>query len=378
MRIGFGATLLARGLNGGGLDGIGSYARDLGRALIEEGGVSLTPVTFGGSLPFDALPGSLPSVRLAGFPPQALASACSSTAFPGSRKLAEKIDLFHSTDHLVPRLRGVPVLASVMDAVPLSHPEWVNKRLGGLKAFLWRRTMRWADHVITISEFSKGEIVEHFGIDESHVSVIPLGVNPSRFGRLDRAIIAGVLDHHGISSNFFLFVGTLQPRKNLERVLDAHARLPVDVQSSHPLVVVGRPGWGCDGLVTRLQGLESSGRVRWLRYLPDTEVRALMQSADALVFPSLYEGFGLPVVEAFAAGLPVITSCTTALPEVAGDAALLVDPLDVDEIAAAMQRVIEDEGCAASLREKGLARARELTWSECARKTAEIYQYMAG
>lgn len=377
MRVGFGCTVLVNGLRHGGVDGIGSYTRELGSRLFAHRDVDLLPVSFGApgaaNFPLPRDPVSL----LKRYAPMAALSAISPLAFP-VRALGDRIDLFHATDHLIPKFADFPVLATLMDAIPLSHPDWVRMRFAGLKNWLWRRTAQWADHVLTISEYSKQDISRHFGIAEEKISVIPLGVDERYFERFDSAQILETTQRLGLPDRFFLFVGTLQPRKNIERVLDAHAALPLQLQKDFPLVIVGRDGWGAAGLVGRLNDNATQGRVRWLKYLPDNDVRALMQRAQALVFPSLYEGFGLPVVEAFASGLPVITSNTTSLPEVARDAALLVDPLAVGEIADAMRQVVEVPGLAEGLIIAGERRARELSWSACAEKTLDIYRRVSG
>lgn len=379
MRVGFGVTVLARGLAAGGVDGIGSYTRELGRQLVRHEDISLNPVSFGFELPTGYFEGVDSTLILPRYPIPALGTAVFKMPFPGTGLLRKKrIDLFHSTDHLVPRLAGIPVLATVMDAIPLSHPQWINQRLRALKAWLWRKSTQWADHIVTISEFSKREIVEHFGVPEERVSVVPLGVAECHFEPISETNRKQVLERHGLPSRFLLFVGTLQPRKNLDRVIQAHAALPHEYRQACPLVVVGRMGWNCDEVLGRLNAMEAAGYARWLKYLPDFEVRALMQSAQALVFPSLCEGFGLPVVEAFAAGLPVITSNTTSLPEVAGDAALLVDPEDIEAIADGMSRILENDDLVSQMRERGLERARELSWPVCAEKTLALYRKLAG
>jgi alpha-1,3-rhamnosyl/mannosyltransferase len=182
------------------------------------------------------------------------------------------------------------------------------------------------------------------------------------------------LEKYGLEPGFFLFIGTLQPRKNLPRILEAFQSLPDDVRKAHPLIVVGRDGWNNEELIPQLKALEQRGEGRWLSYLPQDEVMALMQSAGALVFASLYEGFGLPVIEAFAARCPVIASNTTSLPEVTGDAAWSVDPTDSASIAAAMQDVLTQADVRAQKIEKGLERAKHYSWQECARKTLAVYE----
>lgn len=374
MNVAFSATVLARALSRGGVDGIGVYTRELGARLARAPGVSLIPAGFGLMPPCGAIPGVERGLRLPAYEPSVLCAAVLNTTFPEGRLIDARPDLFHSTDHLVPRYRSVPVLATVMDAIPLSNPEWIRTRFASQKRWLWRRAVSWADHVLTISEFSKRAIVEHFGMPDDRVSVVPLGVDERFFERIDVSARAEVLERLRLPPRFFLFVGTLQPRKNLERALDAHALLPPRLRNALPFVVVGRPGWGCDRLVARLTGAAAEGELRWLHYLPDFEVRALLQSAAALVFPSLCEGFGLPVLEAFASGLPVVTSRATSLPEVAGDAALLVDPLDPAAIAEAMREVVDAPSLAGALADAGARRARACTWDACAAATLQVYR----
>lgn len=404
IRVGFGVSVLARGTRTGGIDGIGVYTRALGAALARRGDVDLQAVSFGRAvdraspLLRDSPLASL-DVREGGrFAPRAVLSASLSMAFPGSRAWTRGLDVYHATDHCIPRLRDTPVVATLMDAIPLKHPEWVRVRARALKNRLWRHTASWAQSIVTISEHSRHEIIECFGVPEDRVEVVPLGVEPDRFGRLADDECQQVLSELGLQAPFFLFIGTIQPRKNVERIIAAHQRLPVSLRREMPLVLVGRHGWGCDELIRRLQALEpvarhsaalpaasvsahvpgaSDASVRWLRHVGDRQVQVLMQQAGALVFPSLHEGFGLPVLEAFASGLPVITSSTTALPEVAGDAALLVDPLDVDAIAAAMLRLSGDEGLRHRLREAGALRVREYTWERCAGRMVQVYRRVA-
>jgi glycosyltransferase involved in cell wall biosynthesis len=379
VKVGFGTTALARSIGHGGVDGIGSYTRELGQALLARGGVDLVPTGYRTFVADDVFPGARPPVDLGRHSVSAMLGAVSPWTYVDEKALAAQgVQLFHATDHLIPKLSTLPVVATLMDAIPLSNPEWTTMTLAPLSRWLLRRSGAWADHVITISEFSKRAIVEHFRVAPERVSVVPLGVHPRFFERFDDAARAEVLQRLGLPARFFLCIGTLQPRKNVERIVDAHARLPDEMRREIPLVIVGRAGWGCESLVARLQSTEAEGSVRWLQYLPDFDVRALMQSASALVFASLCEGFGLPVVEAFASGLPVVASNTTSVPEVAMDAAVLVDPTDAGEIADAMRLMVENTTKAEVLREAGLARARELNWQACAEKTVTIYRSVLG
>jgi alpha-1,3-rhamnosyl/mannosyltransferase len=291
-----------------------------------------------------------------------------------SATIRRDVDIFHATDHQIPQIKGVPVVATVMDLIPQLHPEWIKQDLRSVKSWLFTQSIRTADHIITISEHSKRDMVEHLGLSPDRVSVTPLGVDPIYFERIETPQRDAVLDQYNLKPGFFLFIGTLQPRKNLPRILEAFQSLPDDVRKAHPLIVVGRDGWNNEELIPQLRALEQRGEGRWLSYLPQDEVMALMQSAGALVFASLYEGFGLPVIEAFAAQCPVIASNTTSLPEVTGDAAWSVDPMDPASIAAAMQDVLTQAEVRAQKIEKGLERAKHYSWQECARKTLAVYE----
>ncbi len=377
MRIGFGVTVLAAGLQTGEVDGIGAYTKELAAALLREPGVELLPLSFGVPFPEPNAPPLAAPLLLPPYAPLACLSACTPLSFPSAKARAREFDLFHAPDHYIPCWPRLPTVATLMDAIPLSHPEWARARGRRLKNWLWRRTARWARHIITISEHSRREIIAHFHLPPERVSVIPLGVDQRYFIPIKEPLRAEIRAKLELPPRFFLFVGTLQPRKNVARIVAAHQLLPRALRREIPLVVVGRAGWDCKELLAQLARGEEERVCRWLGHLPDLELRALLQSGTALVFPSLAEGFGLPVAEAFASGLPVITANSTALPEVAGKAALLVDPLEIEEIAAAMTRLILEPELAATLREKGLIRARSLSWTQCAAKTMSLYRQIA-
>lgn len=373
MKVAFGVSVLARCTRQGGIDGIGTYTRELMAAMPES--VALQPYIF--DLPASAWVGEVPAVSLGSFRQQALAAFLPWMDFTQGRSaLGGGINLVHASDHLVPRLPGIPTVATIFDAIPLSHPEWVRYRFKSLKNELWRRTAFWAQHVITISEYSRQEITSHFRIPEDRITAIPLGVGAQWFVPVEQTQEAAVRSHYRLPKDcYFVCVGTLQPRKNIGRLLAAHANLPEHVQRECPLIIVGKPGWGCEDVVSRLTGGQLK-HVRWLGHLPDAELQVVIKCATALVFPSLHEGFGLPVLEAFAAGVPVVTSNTTSIPEVAGDAALLIDPLRIDELSDAMLRIIENPGLAGQLRARGRERVRGFTWQACAEKTLRVYESM--
>lgn len=372
VKVGFGCSVYVRGLASKHLDGIGYYASELASRLSRTNDIH--PIIFG-EPNVKSLYGQ-PVLHLPKFSYCAAASALTGMSFPGTQRLARQVDLVHAPDHHVPRFKGIPVLATLMDAIPLSNPEWASSQLRGMKNALWKKSSTWADHIVTISEFSKSEIVKYFKIDDKKISVVPLGVDERFFNQMSKSELSTALQDLKLPEKYFLFIGTLQPRKNLIRVINAHQSLPLSLRREYPLVIVGRAGWGCDDLLQRLKSLPADDPVYWLGGVDDLVKRALLQQATALVFASLSEGFGLPVLEAFAAATPVIASNTTSLPEVAGDAALMVDPVRIDEIAHAMLQIAQSTELSEQLISKGLSRAKSFTWDCCAEKTEAIYRQM--
>ena len=370
IRVAFGVTALRVGIAGAGIDGIGHYTKSLKKELASRSELELLEYAYEATSAERTHSSAVHPVG--SFQRQAALSLLSGTSFDGFRALRRtRIDLIHATDHQVPKVRSVPVVATLMDAIPLSNPEWVN--FGRAKAIAWRRSMHWADRIITISEYSRAAIVRHFGIPSDKIDVVPLGVDRKWFEAPPREVAELTRARYKMPERYLLFVGTLQPRKNLERLLRAHASLPSSVKAANPLVIAGRNGWGVDHLVGQLKK-ESIPHVRWLEYVSDKDLQVLVSAARALAFPSLAEGFGLPVLEAFAAGTAVIASNATSVPEVAGDAALLVDPERVDALSDALRMVSGDDELVQSLEFDGRERAKLFTWENTAAQTLECYK----
>lgn len=377
IRIGFGVTQFARGSAGLGIDGIGHYTHELGNALSIIPDVDIFPFSFGYKM--EVLFCKKPVAKFARFDFELLKgmlipSLCIK-GIPGA-----KIDLIHATDHLIPFVKSVPLVATLMDAIPLSNPECVGGRhhwLNKVKLILWKMSARRADHIITISEYSKTEISRWFDIPLNRISVIPLGVDSRFFEVISTKDRMDVLNRHNVPKNYFLSVGTLQPRKNLSRVLAAMRMLPDAIKKETPLVIVGRVGWDVDDLLLEIEQAQLEGWCIKLDRISDFDLRALLQSANALVFPSLAEGFGLPVLEAFASRTLVITSNTTSLPEVSNGAAILIDPLNVVELSEALIRVLNEKDSMQDLIERGYKNATSMTWARCAEKTVEVYRKLA-
>ena len=285
--------------------------------------------------------------------------------------LVGPVDVFHGTNFLLSHpVRRAKRVVSIHDLTVMLFPEWHPAgRLREMHAGL-RASAEAADRIIAVSRHTKNDIVKHLGVEPDRVAVVPLAVDPS-LRPLPRAEIDAALAPLGLTHGaYLLFLGTIEPRKNVGRLLDAVLAAGPDVG---PVVLAGGLGWGNDALRPRIAELTRQGRVRSLGYVQETLRIGLLGGARALVYPSLYEGFGLPPLEAMACGTPVVTSDVASLPEVVGDAALLVDPLHTDELASAIERLWHDEALRADLRARGLARARQFTWEATARLTLDVY-----
>jgi glycosyltransferase involved in cell wall biosynthesis len=204
--------------------------------------------------------------------------------------------------------------------------------------------------------------------------VVHLGVSPWWFERASAEDKEVVLKKFNLPNKFVLFTGTLQQKKNLPRLVAAYLELPLDLQTEYPLVVVGRAGWGMEESLASIQTLTEQKRGHWLKYVSMDELRALFQSSSAYLHPSLHEGFGLTLLEAFASETPVLTSNVAALPEIASDAAYLVDPYSISEIRDGMQALLTDSGLRERLVMKGNKRVQDFSWEKCARETLKVYE----
>ncbi|HEB50432.1 MAG TPA: glycosyltransferase family 1 protein [Desulfobulbus sp.] len=294
-------------------------------------------------------------------------------------RVGEAADIFHSTFSPLPEFGRRPLcFMTIYDIIPVLHPEYFwqgfdhdfKKILGAIRVE--------EDWVITISRSSRDDICNYLGMDPDRVFIACPAASPALYHpRADGEAVRSVLARYGIpAAGYFLSLATLEYRKNLQATIAAFRKLLAEPgQGEYRLVLVGTRGWKIDRLldeILRDPGLKD--RVIFTGYVADEDLSALYGGALAFVYPSLYEGFGLPPLEAMQCGLPVITSNTSSLPEVVGDAGIMVDPEDTDALAGAMLRVGEDAGLRRRMREKGLARAARFSWSRCARETAAAYR----
>lgn len=261
-------------------------------------------------------------------------------------------------------------VCTIHDLIPIDHPEWFNRRFSAWYEWLLPRLAKKIQHIIADSQFTKQRIVERLGVKPEKVTVIPLGVD-KRFSPRTPEEIQAVRRSLGIKAPaYMLYVGSLEPRKNLGRLLQAWARVQPSLGGEVELVVAGAKGSSRVFESVRLDPLPPG--VQFTGYVSDEQLPCLYAGAVALVYPSLYEGFGLPPLEAMACGTPVVTSNGTSLPEVAADAAVLVDPEDVESIAEGIRRVVSSSDLRDNLRRLGLERASRATWERTAERTLQL------
>ncbi len=286
-------------------------------------------------------------------------------------RLFAGVDLFHATDHVLPYLAGVQTVFTLHDLTFRLCPETHSPANRWYLTVMMGRFLRAAGAIVAVSECTRRDAIRLYGLEGSRVRVIYPGVGP-QFRPADPGKVAAIRRRYGLPERLILYVGTIEPRKNLPALLRAYSALRRR-GCEHRLAIVGREGWRSHGFWGTLKELGLGGEVLMPGYVPDADLPALYGAAEVFVFPSLYEGFGLPVLEAMACGTPVVCSAVSSLPEVAGEAALLVPPEDAGALAAAIERVLGDPALRARLRAEGLARARRFTWEAAARATLEVY-----
>lgn len=288
------------------------------------------------------------------------------------------VDLLH-VQYTAPPFAPCPVVVSVHD-LSFEHLPHTFKRRSWMQLRLTvRRTVRRAAHVITISEYTRRDLIKTYGLAPERISVTPLAA-PQHFRPASAEEVARVRSRYGLEEEYVLAVGSIQPRKNLLRLIRAFA----DLHRSRPkdklpqLVLVGKPAWLYGPFLRALEESHLGERVILTGYVSEADLPALYTGALCFVYPSYFEGFGLPPLEAMQCGAPVITGDQTSLPEVVGEAGLMVNPFDESAIASAIARLIDDAPLRASLRARGLKRAALFNWHETARLTLQAYERATG
>ena len=293
-------------------------------------------------------------------------------------------DVFFSPTHYAPRFSPVPTVVSVMDVSYLRFPNYFRRQdLWQLK--LWTKySVQKAARVLTISQSTKHDLQEAYGLSQEKIVVTYPGYDKSIHKVIvDQAKIAAVKAKYGIKGDYILSVGTLQPRKNYERLIEAFAKIKrqtagMNGSSSISLVIAGKKGWLYEPIMEKVKTLGMSESVRFVDFIPAHDLALLYNGAKLFALVSLFEGFGIPVLEAMACGCPVLLSNVSSLPEVGGKAAIYIDPQSVGSIAKGLEQVLADKTLQEKAREQGLTQACQFSWEKCGRETLRVLEGFRG
>jgi glycosyltransferase involved in cell wall biosynthesis len=292
------------------------------------------------------------------------------------RARLDKVDVFHA-QFIVPPLLKCKTVASIFDVAYEHVPQFFHPAQRAWLKMLVPSSARRADHVITLSEHSKRDIVRAYGIAEDKITVTHLGAGPDFFPRNKEKAQERLAQRYGIRGDFVLYLGRLQARKNLARLVEAYARVR-KAGLRQKLVIAGKQDTLFEPIRSRIKELKLDEDILLPGYVHAEDVPVFYSAAEVFVYPSLYEGFGLPVIEAMSCGVPVITSRGSSLEEVAGNAALLIDPLDEVSIAQALMQVLGDSALRKQLGEAGLTRSKRFNFKDAARQTVAVYEQVTG
>ena len=358
--------------------GLGRYAESLARALLPLLGDELA-FFYNREAGIEPLTGleRVPARTVdLGYKPWRMLVWLGQTPHVGFNRLVPGAELFHATEHLLLPLRGVPTVLTVHDLIfrryPAHHKRLNRWYLNATMPLFCRR----AGHIIAVSEQSKRDVIAAYGIPADKITVIYEAADRS-FCPQPPAAVTAVRERFGLPQRYLLFVGTIEPRKNLGRLLAAFEQLHAEGLTD-ALVIVGKRGWLYDDFFARLGQSPAKTAIIFPGFVPDADLPAVYAGAQALAFPSEFEGFGLPVLEAMACGTPVVCANNSSLPEVAGDAALLIDPLDVAALTDGLARVLQDKPLREQMRVVGLAQAARFSWVRAADETLAVYRRLMG
>jgi glycosyltransferase involved in cell wall biosynthesis len=297
--------------------------------------------------------------------------------------VSQEMDLIHGLAFAAPLASSCPTVVTVHDLSFLRYPGAFRPFNRRYLSLVTKASTRRAARVIAVSASTRQDVITLCGVPQEKVVVVPNGVTPE-FSPADPVEISAFRQRLGLPNRYILFLGTLEPRKNLVRLLEAYALLRAQEQGDRasgvgaptvpPLVIAGDKGWFYHEIFARVAALGLTDQVSFPGFVPAEELPWWYRGAELFVYPSLFEGFGLPVLEAMACGTPTITSLASSLPEVAGDGAILVDPEDVTQLARAMHQVLTTPGLAGRLRSSGLRQASRFPWEKTAAATREVYR----
>ncbi len=287
-----------------------------------------------------------------------------------------EIDIAHNLCHATPATKRARRVVTVHDLSVFRHPETHTPRTIEVQTTLLRQSIAKADHLIAVSKFTKQELVDVLDADPDSITVVPNGVDIDAFQQeIDEDAFEALRKKLSLPGPYFMYLGSIEPRKNIVRLIEAYAQLRERTPDCSKLLLAGNPAWGSDPILETIARHTKNGDIVQAGYLDRADIIMLLKNAIACVYPSLYEGFGLPVLEAMAAGTPVVASATPAITEVADGAAMLVLPDDTDALTEAMRDALDNPS--ADRITRGMQRARELTWDKSAEQLVACYQHIA-
>lgn len=286
-------------------------------------------------------------------------------------------DVLHGPDFILPPTLRARRVVTIHDLAFLTHPECALPTLATYLGRVVPRAVHAADHVIAVSQRTATDLSELLNVPPDKITTIHLGIDPAFHAPRDVTVIPTMLAKYSLRQPFVLAVGTIEPRKNYQTLIRAFAEARYLADSPRMLVIAGRKGWMYDGVFEEAKRQNLGDAIRFLDYVPDSDLVALHHAAGVLAMPSLYEGFGIPVAEAMASGTPVVCSTAGSLPEIAGDAAIIVPPTDTGALRDALIRAIRDHDTRQSLITKGLERARAFNWTAAAQAHLAVYHKVA-
>lgn len=374
MNIGFDVTVLV----GNKRTGIANYVYSLIQALLKidkENNYTLLGITSLKAYPYlrnlkfvNAPNANLKAYRMPSKLFHRIFAIWQTLQFPPIEWLTGSIDVFHSFDWFCPSSKKAKIIATIFDVTPLTHPEWHTP--GNIEQHTRRlkNIQKQADLIITISQASKKDIVEVLKINPEKIFVAYPGVDRKRFYPIkNKDLLSKVLKKYNLRPGYILFVGTWYPHKNITRLIKAYKILRRQKKFKQNLVLVGKKN-------KKARRIKLGKDIILADYIPKKDLPFIYNGASVFVFPSLYEGFGMPVIEAMACGCPVITSSTNSLPEAAGTAAILIDPYNIKDITRGIEKILVDTRLSNNLCQRGLEQAKKFTWEKCARITLKTYE----
>lgn len=290
----------------------------------------------------------------------------------GAALSRERFDIYFEPNYILLPIRARKAVATIPDFSVFLHPEWHRRDVVEYFRSHFFRNIGRADRLIVMSNFIRDTAISEFGFDPDRIATIPLGCDHRLFHRYEASALEALYARYNLPRQFILYVGSIEPRKNLSRLLDAYRRLPLSLRRDIKLVLAGFSGWENADVMELLKALEND--VCYIGYVDEADLAGLYSLARVFVYPALYEGFGLPPLEAMACGCPVVVSRVASLPEVCGEAAVYVDPLDIEQISSQLEQLLDDDAQLARMRVAGQERARDFSWTKAASAHLHVFR----